>query len=64
MTSLTSLFLLLPPSDFLSYLPKQNKTHTKKGSGDDLSSWKVTDLHVYVIKEPGTKQFDDPDGMQ
>ena len=55
------IFSLLPlPLPSPSFLPSLHF----QGSGDDLSSWKVTVLHVYVIKEPWTKQFNDPDGMR
>jgi hypothetical protein len=35
-----------------------------QGFGDDLSSWRVTDLHVFVVEELWTKQFDDPGGLR
>lgn len=57
-----SLLSRLPPR--FSFSSSSFLLRPPQGSGDDLSSWKVTEIHVYAIQEPWTKQFNDPDGMQ
>ena len=58
-----SLSVSLPPP-FPLGSPSRAAPPPSQGLGDDLSSWKVSDLHVYVYAEPWTRQFDDPEGMR